>query len=45
MIKTWRNFVENSNLNLYLKVDKEKGLMKIINLDTEEIVKIIKIKI
>lgn len=44
MVKTWRKFVEDSNLNLHLKIDKKNGLMKIINSDTNEIYKIIKIK-
>lgn len=44
MVKTWRKYVEDSNLNLYLKIDKENGLMKIINLDTNATLKIIKIK-
>ena len=44
MVKTWRKYVEDSNLNLYLKIDKENGLMKIINLDTNVTLKIIKIK-
>ena len=44
MVKTWRKFVEDSNLNLYLKIDKENGLMKIIDLDTNTTLKVIKIK-